>query len=71
MKQSALIDSTEILQKIASIEKDVIELKLSVLNKIEPSKRKVISLKGILKGVDVSDKDITRAKGSLYDKIPI
>lgn len=71
MKQSVLTDSTGILQKIESIEKDVMDLKLSVLKKVAPSKGKVIALKGILKGVDVSDKDISRVKKSLYDKVPI
>jgi hypothetical protein len=59
------------LNKIEAIEKDVMDLKLSVLKKLTPSGQKVISLKGILKGVKVTEHDIISAKKSLYSKTRI
>ncbi len=39
------------------------DLKLSILKKkLPPADKKIISLKGALKGVDITDKDITSAK---------
>ena len=60
--------TTDILHKIETIEKEVMDLKLSVLKDISPSGIKVISLKGILKGVDITEQDYDTAKKSLYDK---
>lgn len=71
MKQAALKDSAEILHKIENIEKEVLNLKLSVLKKLTPSAKKMVSLKGIIKGIDISEKDIEQAKKSLYSKIEI
>jgi hypothetical protein len=48
----------QILEKIEAIEKDVMDLKLTVLKKLAPTGTKIISLKGILKGVKVTDEDI-------------
>jgi len=45
------------------------DLKVSVLKKLAPTGKKVISLKGILKNVDITEDDITSAKKSLYSKI--
>jgi len=61
----------EILEKIETIEKDVMDLKLIVLKKLAPTGTKVISLKGILKGVKVSDEDIAAPRKSLYSKIRV
>jgi len=71
MKQAAFNDSVDMLRTIETIEKEVMELKLSVLKKLTPSGKKVVSLKGILKGVDVTDEDITSVKKELYNKIRI
>ncbi len=68
MKQAALEDSAKILHKIENIEKEVLNLKLSVLKRLAPSAKKNISLKGIIKGVDISEEDIEQAKKSLYGK---
>ena len=65
MKQSTTKGIVDMLHKIETIEKEVIDLKLSFLKKLTPTGGKVISLKGILKGVDISEKDITDAKKSL------
>jgi hypothetical protein len=68
MKQAALKDSAKILHKIENIEKEVLNLKLSVLKRLTPSAKKIVSLKGIIKGVDISEEDIEQAKKSLYGK---
>jgi archaellum component FlaC len=62
MKHTAAKVTADMLNKIEAIEKDVMDLKLSVLKKLTPSGQKVISLKGILKGVEITDRDITDAK---------
>ncbi len=69
MKQEVLNDAADILHKIETIEKEVIDLKLSVLKTLAPTGKKIISLKGILKGIDITDKDIVSAKKTLYSKI--
>ncbi len=63
-----MITHIHILHKIETIEKEVMGLKLSVIKKRTPTKQNVVSLKGILKGVEISGKDITAAKKSLYGK---
>jgi hypothetical protein len=68
MKHKAAKSTVEILHKIETIEKDIMDLKLSILNNLTPSKQKVISLKGILKGIEITEQDINTAKKSLYNK---
>jgi len=69
MKHTTAKSTVDILHKIETIEKEVMGLKLSVLKKLSPTKQNVVSLKGILKGVEISEKDITAAKKSLYGKV--
>ncbi len=71
MKQTTFNGTVDVLRKIETIEKEVIDLKLSVLKKLTPTGKKVISLKGILKGVDITDEDIVSVKKSLRSKIKI
>ncbi len=71
MKQASLNDTVDILRKIETIEKEVMDLKLSVLKKVTPTGKKLISLKGVIKGVDVTEGDITSVKKSLYSKTRI
>ncbi|MBI5676155.1 MAG: hypothetical protein HZC48_10085 [Nitrospirae bacterium] len=71
MKQAVVENTTDILHKINTIEKDVMELKLAVLKKLAPSKKKIVKLKGILRGVEITEKDIASAKKSLYSKTGI
>ena len=71
MKQTALNGTIDMLHKIETIEKEIVDLKLTVLRKLTPTGKKVISLKGIFKGVDITDEDVTSAKKSLYSKIGI
>lgn len=71
MKQTTFNGTVDVLRKIETIEKEVMDLKLSVLKKLTPTGKKVISLKGILKGVDITDEDIASVKKSLCSKIKI
>jgi len=71
MKQSQAKIPADVLQKIENIEKEVMNLKLSVLKKLTPAGRRVISLRGILKGVDITEKDIRSAKKSLCSKVGV
>jgi hypothetical protein len=71
MKTASIKSTADILHKIESIEKEVKVLKLSVLKKLAPSGKKIIKLKGILKDIDITDKDIAAAKKSLYSKVGI
>ncbi len=71
MKQNRSNGEVEVLHKIESIEDEVSDLKFSVLKKLTPSKKNLIPLKGILKGVDISDEDVRKAQKELYDKIEI
>ncbi len=76
MKQSTSSDTVSdfsriTLDKILSIEKDIMELKLSVFKKLSPTGKKLVKLKGIAPGVDITDKDIAFAKRALYGKTRI
>jgi CheY-specific phosphatase CheX len=71
MKHAIKKDSAEILYKIEVIEREVQDLKLSVLKNLSPSVRKIVSLKGIIKGKEITEKDIVDAKKALYGKVRI
>lgn len=71
MKDALKKETMEVLHKIENIEEDISDLKLSILKKLTPSKKNLLSLKGILKGVKISDAEIEEAKKSLYSKIAI
>jgi hypothetical protein len=71
MKSPATESTVNMLHKIEAIEKQVTDLKLSVLKTMTPSEQKVISLKGILKGINITEKDIAAAKKSLYAKVKL
>lgn len=66
MKYAQTKSTAAILHRIETIEKEVSTLKLSILKDISPSQKNVISLKGILKGVIITEKDIAFAKKSLF-----
>lgn len=68
MKHTTAKVTADMLNKIETIEKEVMDLKLSVLKKLTPSGQKAISLKGILEGVKVTEQDIKSAKNFLYSK---
>lgn len=71
MKTAALKETLEVFHKIEAIEEDVSDLKLSLLMKLTPSKKNIISLKGILNGIQVSEEDIKDGQKSLYSKTGI
>ena len=71
MKHSATSSTVDMLHKIETIEKEVMSLKLSVLNKLAPPGKNLISIRGILKGVDITEQDIADAKNALSSKITI
>lgn len=68
MKTSTIKNNGNLLNRIEAIEKDVMSLKLMILKKSSPPGRKIVKLKGILKGKEITDEDITRAQKSLYSK---
>jgi hypothetical protein len=68
MKHASAKSTIDMLHKIETIEKEVMDLKLSVLKKLAPSGQNIISLKGIVKGVEITEQDITAARKSLYSK---
>jgi hypothetical protein len=59
------------LHKITAIEHDLMKVKLSLLKKFAPSDNKVVSLKGIINGVDVTDDDVIAAQSSLYGRVKV
>lgn len=69
--EHATLSSFTVLHKLEAIEKEVLNLKISILTKFVPTGKKAHSFKGILKGVDVSDKDIARAKNTLCSKVKV
>ncbi len=56
------------LAKLEKLEKEILKLKKGGTF-LGP--KKIISLKGILKGVKISEKEIEKAKKSLFKKIKI
>lgn len=71
MKQTASQNNLYMLHKIENIEKEVMDLKLSFFKNLSPARKKLISFKGIIKDVDITDEDIIIAKKSIYSKIRI
>jgi len=69
MKAGRIRNTTGVLAKIGKIEKEVSDLKFIVLSKLAPSGKKNITLKGILKGVKITDADVAIAKRSLHGKL--
>ena len=69
MKHTAAMSTDDVLHKIEALEKDILALKLTVIKRFAPSSPKTISLKGILKDVTVTERDIAGAKKSLYSTI--
>ena len=57
------METTLISKKLENIEQELHSLKTIVLGK---SKKKIISLKGLLKGIQISEEDIQQSKKSLF-----
>lgn len=62
MKHAVAKSSVDILSQIETIEKDILSLKLSVLKKFTSSGKKTVKLKGVLKGIDITDEDISASQ---------
>ena len=71
MKHATIKATADMLKKIESIEKELMNLKLSALKSLSPAHKKMNSLRGILKGVQIKDADFLSAKMSLYSKADI
>jgi hypothetical protein len=56
---------------VEAIEQDVRTLKLTILRQMRPQGKKPVSLRGTLKGMEITDQDIKLARKSLYGKIGI
>ncbi len=67
----ATLNNLKVLHKLETIEKEVMDLKLSILKKFAPTGKKTTSFRGILKGVVITDADISDVKKSLYSKTRI
>lgn len=68
MKTSTIKNNENLLNRIEAIEKDVRSLKLIILKKVSSPGRKIVKLKGILSGKEITDEDITQGQKSLYSK---
>ena len=68
---STALNNLKVLHKLETIEKEVMDLRLSILKKFAPTGKKTASFRGILKGVNITDEDISTAKKSLYSKTRI
>lgn len=71
VKHAVLTPDAETLSRITAIERDIALLKTSILRKATPSHGRIAKLKGVLKGVDISDDEIDAAKKSLYSSVRI
>ena len=71
MKYAQIKTTSDILHKIENIENEVKELKLTILKDLSPSGKKVISIKGILKGVAITEQDIAAAKKDLLGSVKL
>jgi hypothetical protein len=58
----------QILTKLEKLEKEILKIKKGIKFKLP---KKTISLKGILKGIKISEKDFQKAKKSLFKKIKL
>jgi len=58
----------EILTKLEKLEKEILKIKKGGKFKLP---KKLISLKGILKGIKITEKDIQKAKKSLFKEIKL
>jgi len=60
--------STKYIEKIEKLEKEILKLKKGANFGLP---KKIVSLKGILKGVKISEKEIEKAKKSLFKGVKI
>lgn len=60
---SQIIINSQYQQKLAQLEKEILKLKKGAGFHFA---KKIISLKGLLKGIDITERDIKAAKKSLF-----
>ncbi|ODS35754.1 hypothetical protein BEH94_06120 [Candidatus Altiarchaeales archaeon WOR_SM1_SCG] len=58
------MEAAAIYPKLSAIENDIKNLKLLILQHKKPGK--IVSLKGMLKGVKINEEDFSEAKRSLF-----
>ena len=63
--QTNTINTIKYIEKLGKIEKDILMIKKNTF------KQMPISMKGILKNIEISEKDIQKAKLSVFKKIKI
>ena len=68
MANQIVLDKTKYQQKLEALEKEILKLKKGAAFKFP---LKAISLKGILKGVNITEGDIEQAKKSLFKEAKI
>jgi hypothetical protein len=71
MKSSRAESNSDLFNMVEALEQDIGALKLTILKKMLPQTKKPTSLKGALKGIDITDQDIKAARKALYGKIGI
>jgi hypothetical protein len=62
------MESQQILTKLEKLEQEILKMKKGTIIR---TPKKLVSLKGILKGVKVNEKDTQRARKSLFKEIKI
>lgn len=62
------LTKTEYQEKLYALEKELLKLKNGGIFQFPP---KIISLKGILKGIKITEQDIAEAKKSLFKEVKI
>lgn len=65
---TATLNKTKYQQKLEELEKEILKLKKGGIFEFPP---KIISLKGILKGIKVTEEEIRNAKKSLFKEIEV
>lgn len=68
MKATRIKTPANLLEKIETIEKEISDLKLIVVKKLASPGKRVISLRGVLRGVKITAADVSYARRSLYRK---
>ncbi|MBU4298919.1 hypothetical protein KJ636_02660 [Patescibacteria group bacterium] len=68
MPTQSVLTKTKYQQKLEELEKEILKLKKGAGFKFPP---KIISLKGILKGIKITEEDIEKAKKSLFKEAKI
>jgi len=71
MKSSRAKINSGLFNMVEALEQDIGALKLTILKKMLPRAKKPTSLKGSLKGIEITDRDTKSVRKSLYGKIGV